>query len=327
MFASPSETLAALENAGYFTDIKTATAVYLAGRINRPVLLEGPAGAGKTELAQSVARAYGVSLLRLQCYQGINEEKAIGQFDRGLQELYVLLMSRSGQAPDWAQIKREITGRSFFMAGPLLEAIEQEKRCVLLIDEIDKVDYAFEAQAFKRSCSNFGLGRYFYSFAEMWVDIDEFRHPREIPKLPSWALPENEQRAPVPNGAAKKEASSEVNVGQKGPLDASVTDKIEGSRRDLGQTLYNNILGSVARVRSARDIPNQRMQQEVLKWMESGVRGMAQVRRVAAEIPETEFYGILDDLSIPRLDEIPNFGLLAKLVERMNEAQSKRPAA
>ena len=86
MFASPSETLAALESAGYLTDIKTATAVYLAGRINRPVLLEGPAGAGKTELAQSVARAYGVSLLRLQCYQGINEEKAIGQFDRGLQE-------------------------------------------------------------------------------------------------------------------------------------------------------------------------------------------------------------------------------------------------
>src|SRR6516164_1536109 len=145
MFASPSETLAALESAGYFTDTKTATAVYLAGRINRAVLLEGPAGAGKTELAQSVARAYGAPLLRLQCYQGINEEKAIGQYDRGLQELYVLLMSRSGHPPDWAEIKREITGRSFFMAGPLLEAIEHEKRCVLLIDEIDKVDYAFEA--------------------------------------------------------------------------------------------------------------------------------------------------------------------------------------
>lgn len=145
MFASPAETLAALESVGYFTDKKTATAVFLAGRIHRPILLEGPAGAGKTELAQSVARSYDVPLLRLQCYQGINEEKAIGQYDRSLQELYVLLMSKSAQSPDWAQIKTEITSRSYFMAGPLLEAIEQEERCVLLIDEIDKVDYAFEA--------------------------------------------------------------------------------------------------------------------------------------------------------------------------------------
>jgi len=145
MFASPTETLARLESAGYFTDIKVATAVFLAGSVHRPILLEGPAGAGKTELAQSVARASGVPLLRLQCYQGINEEKAIGQYDKSLQELYVLLMSRSTQAPDWAQIKREITNRAYFMAGPLLEAIEQEDPCVLLIDEIDKVDYAFEA--------------------------------------------------------------------------------------------------------------------------------------------------------------------------------------
>lgn len=145
MFASPAETLARLEAAGYFTDIKVATAVFLAASVHRPILLEGPAGAGKTELAQSVARASAVPLLRLQCYQGIDEEKAIGQFDRSLQELYVLLMSKSNQTPDWAQIKREITSRPYFIAGPLLEAIEQDQRCVLLIDEIDKVDYAFEA--------------------------------------------------------------------------------------------------------------------------------------------------------------------------------------
>jgi MoxR-like ATPase len=145
MYASPEETLAALERAGYFTDQKTATTVYLAGRIHRPILLEGPAGAGKTQLAQSVARAYDVPLLRLQCYEGINEEKAIGQYDKSLQELYVLLMSKSAAAPDWEAIKREVTSRAFFMAGPLLEAIEQLQPCCLLIDEIDKVPYAFEA--------------------------------------------------------------------------------------------------------------------------------------------------------------------------------------
>jgi len=184
-----------------------------------------------------------------------------------------------------------------------------------------------EAQSFKRACSVFGLGRYFYNFAEMWVDLDEYKHPRELPTLPSWALPENERRAPVQNRAVNKETGNGADSIQKGPLDASVTNKIEGSRGYLGQKLYGNILGSVAKVKSARDIPNQRVQQEVLKWMESGVRGVAQVRRVAAEIPETEFYGILDDLSIPRLDEVPNFGVLAKLVERMNRAHSKRPAA
>ena len=184
-----------------------------------------------------------------------------------------------------------------------------------------------EAQSFKRACSVFGLGRYFYNFAEMWVDLDEYKHPREIPTLPSWALPENERRPPVQNRAVRNETSNAADPVQKGPLDAGITNKIEGSRRDLGQKLYGNILGSVAKVKSARDIPNQRVQQEVLKWMESGVRGMAQVRRVAAEIPETEFYRILDHLNIPRIDEIPNFGLLAKLVERMNEAQSRRPAA
>jgi MoxR-like ATPase len=145
MYASPAETLAALDSVGYFTDQKTATTVYLAGKLHRPIMLEGPAGAGKTELAASVSRAYKVPLLRLQCYQGINEEKAIGQYDKSLQELYVLLMSKSDHTPDWTEIKREVTSRSYFLAGPLLEAIEQNQRCVLLIDEIDKVDYAFEA--------------------------------------------------------------------------------------------------------------------------------------------------------------------------------------
>ena len=144
MFDSPEQALAELNRVGYFTDQKTATTVYLAGKINKPIMLEGPAGAGKTELAQSVARAAGAELLRLQCYQGINEEKAIGQYDKSLQELFVLLNTKSEGSHDWDHIRRDVTSRAFFLAGPLLTAIEKEKRCVLLIDEIDKVDYAFE---------------------------------------------------------------------------------------------------------------------------------------------------------------------------------------
>jgi MoxR-like ATPase len=85
MYPSPNEIRWALEKAGYFTDLRTANTLYLAGKIHRPIMLEGPAGAGKTELASSVARAYDVPLVRRQCYQGINEEKAIGQYDRSLQ--------------------------------------------------------------------------------------------------------------------------------------------------------------------------------------------------------------------------------------------------
>ena len=184
-----------------------------------------------------------------------------------------------------------------------------------------------EAQAFKRACSCFGLGRYFYNFAAIWVDLDEYKQPRQIPALPVWALPENERRGVAEaraNGKSPDDGHAPV---QKGPLDANVTGKIEGCRKDLGDLLYSNILGSIARVRSARDIPNQQVQREVLKWIESGVRGMTQVRRVASEIPETEFFGILDRLAIRSLDQIPNFGVLAKLVKEMSEAQAKVPAA
>jgi len=183
-----------------------------------------------------------------------------------------------------------------------------------------------EAQAFKRACSCFGLGRYFYNFAEIWVDLDEYKQPRQLPPLPVWALPEKVRSAAETRANGKSPNNGHAPV-QKGPLDANVTEKIEGYRKDLGNLLYSNILGSLARVRSAREIPNQHAQQEVLKWMESGVRGMTQVRRVAAEIAEAEFFGILDRLAIRSLDQIPNFGVLAKLVKEMSEAQNGRPAA
>jgi MoxR-like ATPase len=119
MFDSPEHALSALRRVEYFTDQKTATTVYLAGQINKPIMLEGPAGAGKTELAQSVARAAGADLLRLQCYQGINEEKAIGQFDKSLQELFVLLKSKTEGTYDWDQIRKDVTSRAFFPGRPL----------------------------------------------------------------------------------------------------------------------------------------------------------------------------------------------------------------
>jgi len=111
--------------------------------MQKPLLLEGPAGSGKTQLAVSVAKAAGTHIERLQCYRGVTEDQAIGKFDEGLQRLY-MEFARDDHA-DWQSVQASLTGRDFFRAGPLMRALECERPCVLLIDELDKVDEGFEA--------------------------------------------------------------------------------------------------------------------------------------------------------------------------------------
>ena len=144
MFSSLAQVNESLRGTGYIADSIATTTVYLAASLHRPILLEGPAGSGKTQLAYAVAEASHAPLERLQCYEGINEDKAIGKFDEPLQRLCVELRGKSSDV-DWESLRSELHGQQFFSAGPLLRALQYEKPCVLLIDELDKVDHAFEA--------------------------------------------------------------------------------------------------------------------------------------------------------------------------------------
>ena len=135
MYSSAEETLCALKRVGYFTDRKTAMTVFLAAKLQKPLLLEGPAGSGKTQLAISVAAAANTHVERLQCYRGVTEDKAIGRFEEGLQRLYIEFSK--GQHEDWQTVQANLKGRDFFRPGPLMRAVECDLPCVLLIDELD----------------------------------------------------------------------------------------------------------------------------------------------------------------------------------------------
>jgi MoxR-like ATPase len=144
MFSSPRDLADRLLAAKYVIDEAVLPVIFLAAEMRRPLLIEGPPGCGKTELAYAVARAAQTVVERLQCYVGINEDKAIGKFDEALQTLF--LEAQTEITRDWEAIRQELHGLEFFTKGPLLRALlYEEKPCVLLVDEIDKVDQAFEA--------------------------------------------------------------------------------------------------------------------------------------------------------------------------------------
>ncbi len=137
-----------LEAAGYLADDSAALVSHLAQALGKPVLVEGPAGVGKTELAKALSRATGRELIRLQCYEGLDEAKALYEWNYRKQLLRIQAEAGAGEPGEDASgdaVMEDIFGEEFLLTRPLLAAIASEEPVVLLIDEIDKTDQEFEA--------------------------------------------------------------------------------------------------------------------------------------------------------------------------------------
>ncbi|MBY4573915.1 ATPase [Gordonia paraffinivorans] len=139
-FASVDEVVARLRETGYLADDATATSTFLADRLGKPLLVEGPAGVGKTELAKAIAAATDAELVRLQCYEGIDEARALYEWNHAKQILHIQATGTRA----WDEAKADIFSEEFLLPRPLLKAISREGSTVLLIDEVDKADVDME---------------------------------------------------------------------------------------------------------------------------------------------------------------------------------------
>ena len=141
-FASPAEVVERLRAADYLADATIGLTVFIADRLEKPVLLEGPAGVGKTELARSVAAVTGARLIRLQCYEGLDESKALYEWNYKKQ---LLRIQADEHREAWSELEEDIFSEAFLLPRPLLSAIRADEPVVLLIDEIDRVEVEAEA--------------------------------------------------------------------------------------------------------------------------------------------------------------------------------------
>jgi hypothetical protein len=175
---------------------------------------------------------------------------------------------------------------------------------------------AADAQAFKRACSCFGLGRYLYRFEETWVHLNQRGEPVAIPVLPAWALPPGETMQP----------SNSQAVDVPGPVDHRLTAEIENFRSTLGESIYAEILRRSGHSATARTIPNAERQKQTIEKMQAAARGFERLRQLAEMAGDAQFFAVAEHFKIASVTELPSLAALKQLVEDLESLANQQVA-
>ena len=270
-----------LESVGYLPDESTSLVSFLATRLGKPVLVEGPAGVGKTQLAKSLAELLGRKLVRLQCYEGLDEAKSLYEWNYRKQ---LLRIQAEADGTGWTDVQDDIFGPEFLLERPLMTAIASEEPVVLLIDEIDKTDQEFEAMLLEL-LSDFQisvpeLGRIEASTMPLvlltsnnsreltealkrrclylWIDYPSLEHELEIVRLHAPELPEAVARRLVEIVALVRDLDL-----KKPP---SIAESIDWARAllllgasDIDRETFNETMSIIVKHRTDMDIVAERV--------------------------------------------------------------------
>ena len=175
---------------------------------------------------------------------------------------------------------------------------------------------AADAQAFKRACSCFGLGRYLYSFPEAWVQLNQRGEPAALPALPEWALPPGVTVVPA-TGLA---------VDVHGPVDHRLTAEIEGHRGKLGVDIYSEILRRAGHSIDARTIPNAERQKNVVEWMQAAARGFERLHGLVEIAGDARFIAAMDNHKFSTTNCLPNLAALKQLIDELESISGQQVA-
>ena len=193
-----------------------------------------------------------------------------------------------------------------------------------------------EAQAFKRACACFGLGRYLYYFTGTWVDLDERKRPKSVPKLADWATPEGWKQGLRPNAEVAARLSGQTTAGANGNGDgddsgncanergASLVREIEQMEQSVGKRMYRGVLKTVARVWNPKDIQDRETQQKVLAHMQAAERGLRRLDAALKRVGPEPLTQILHSLKLQSLDRVDNLQTLHQIVLALETAAQKQ---